>query len=243
MATVRTSLSYTFYNLPPGKICTLVDDLQQDKINNVMRARPVQTGIVGTSGSITFTNLTDSTYSLLFTDYDCIQYSIYHVQIGNPDLIQTVNNYYITNPIVNPQPEPVEFSLFGEPHISVDGKDPAAASIIYTEDTGYPVAMVRFTYFKRPDHKIFYCQFQAYAKPKNVNSAIWFYVGGEYELAYIVGEENDPTITWTDYTIRLEPRSAFCPDNEPAEIRIDLHAYDSSSEVGMRSPYIYTTTS
>jgi len=96
----RTNLSHTFTGLPPNITVMLVDGLYKVETNDVWKALPRHVGQTSTEGVIRFDNLRDSIYSLLVVDFDYSDKSQYYIQIGDPDLFDTIIYHTIPTPVI-----------------------------------------------------------------------------------------------------------------------------------------------
>ena len=96
----RTNLNYTFTGLPPGTTTILVDELWRYETNNRWRALFKMVKKTDLGGTVRFDNLRDSIYSLLIINFDQTHKSIHHIQIGNPDLFQTISYHSIPSTVI-----------------------------------------------------------------------------------------------------------------------------------------------
>ena len=96
----RSLLTHTVGGLPPGGIASLYDKLYQRYENNSYKSVIVGTYIIDDSGVLKLKNLRDSVYSLQFQELENIKYNILDIQVGNPDLYQTVIDNLVPYPVI-----------------------------------------------------------------------------------------------------------------------------------------------
>jgi hypothetical protein len=96
----RTNLSHTFVGLPPGVSTMLVDNLWRYEVNDVWKAVPKNVQKTDSGGTVRYDNLRDSIYSLLIVDFDHTQESQHHVQIGDPNLFDSISYHVLPSAVV-----------------------------------------------------------------------------------------------------------------------------------------------